>query len=71
MHSVSSGLWGYVRDDTHLVGQDTGAITHLATMLLRCTLSALSNFLWACWTGGTEGYSPDGVCARHVAYSVK
>ena len=41
-----SGFWEYVRDDTHLVGQETGAITPWATMSSRMySLSALGTVM--------------------------
>ena len=46
MHKVPSGLWGYVRDDTHLVGWETGAITPLVTMLLMVYAQSVLSTLW-------------------------
>ena len=59
MHKVPSGLQGYVRDGTHLVGWDTGALTPLLTMSLRvhliCSWHSVDTFHWACWMGRKEG----------------
>ena len=49
-----SGLHGYVREDTHLVGQDTGAITLWATVFLRVILSGLGT-QWVLPTGVLDG----------------
>ena len=59
MCSVPLGLWRYVRDDTHLVGQEIRAIKLLVTMSSRvhliCSWYSMGTLLQACWRGGTEG----------------
>ena len=59
MQREPSDLQGYVRDNTHLVGQETGAITPLVTMSLRVhsiySQYSMGIFLLAFWTRGTEG----------------
>ena len=59
VHSVPSGLWGCVRDEIHLVGQETGVTTPLSTMSFRvyliCYQYSAGTFYLACWTGGMEG----------------
>ena len=68
MHKVPSGLWGYVRDDTHSVDWETEAITPCSTMSskvhLICSWYSVGTFCLACWTGRKEGsvlmvYVPD------------
>ena len=75
MHSVPSGLWGYVRDDTHLAGWETGTITPLLTMSLRMCLIhsqfSMGTFLFGVLDRGNGRAGPDGVCPRHVAYSTE
>ena len=54
-----SNLRGYVRDDTHSVGSETGAMTPWVTMSFRlhtsCSWYLIGTFLWGCWIGDTEG----------------
>ena len=55
MCRVPSGLWGYVKDDAHSVGWETGMITPFSTISLRvhsiCSKYSMGTFLHACWTG--------------------
>ena len=52
-------------DDTHLVDQETGAMSPLATMSLRvhsiCSQYSMGTFHQVCCTGGYGKVSPDGV----------
>ena len=61
MQSVPSGLQGYIREDTHLVSQETGAIMPLLTIssteFLICFQYSMGTFHWACWTEVMAGQS--------------
>ena len=54
MPRIPSGLWGYVKADTHSVGWETGVITPFLTISLRvhsiCSLYLMRTFLQACGT---------------------
>ena len=54
------GFQGQVKEDTHFVGWITGVMTLSVTILSRVFLiwseHSIGTFLWACWTGGTEGW---------------
>ena len=59
MHKVPSGSLGYVRDDTHSIGWETGATAPLLTISLRvcsvCSWYSMDTFHCECWTGRMEG----------------
>ena len=75
MCKVPSGSWGYVRDDTHSVGWETGAITPLSTMSLRGALnlfSVLYGYLLLDVLDREDGrVSPDGIHPGHFSYGIK
>ena len=56
---VTSGLWGYVREDTHSIGSVTGAITCRSTISCMifsvCSWYSFGTYLYACWTGSIDG----------------
>ena len=57
--SIPSGLWGYVSEDTHSVGWETGALTPFSTMSSKvhsiCSLCLMGTFCQACWMGRMLG----------------
>ena len=74
MQSVPSGLQGYIREDTHSVGWETGVITPLSTISLRLH-SISSQYIYgylppSMFDGGHSRVCPDGIGPGQIAYGI-
>ena len=75
MCRVPSGLWGYVREDTHSVGQEIGIGHSLPDHFIKSPLYVLpvlsGNLLLGVLDRGNIRVSTDSIGPRHIVYGIQ